>query len=57
VRWVECIEALIADGHTTFIELGPGRLIAGMMKRINKEATVICVEDCASLGAAVEALS
>lgn len=57
VRWVECIEALIAQGHTTFIELGPGRLIAGMMKRINKEATVICVEDIESLDAAVEALS
>ena len=57
VRWVECIEALIADGHTTFIELGPGKLIAGMMKRINKEATVICIEDIESLDAAVEQLS
>ncbi len=57
VRWVECIEALIAEGHTTFLELGPGRLIAGMMKRINKEARVICIEDVASLDAAVELLS
>ena len=57
VRWVECIEALIEQGHTTFIELGPGRLIAGMMKRINKEATVICVEDVESLDAAVVALT
>jgi len=57
VRWVECIEALIAEGHTTFIELGPGKLIAGMMKRINKEATVISIEDVESLDAAVEALS
>lgn len=57
VRWVECIEALIAMGHTTFIELGPGKLIAGMMKRINKEARVISIEDVASLDAAVEALS
>ncbi len=57
VRWVECIEALIEQGHTTFIELGPGRLIAGMMKRINKEATVICVEDVESLDAAVLALT
>ncbi len=57
MRWVECSAALIAGGHTTFIELGPGRLIAGMMKRINKEATVICVEDIASLDAAVVALS
>ncbi len=57
VRWVECIETLIADGHTTFIELGPGKLIAGMMKRIDKTATVICVEDIESLDVAVEALS
>jgi [acyl-carrier-protein] S-malonyltransferase len=57
VRWVECIEALISQGHTTFIELGPGKLIAGMMKRINSEVTVISVEDVASMDAAVEALS
>lgn len=57
VRWVECIEALIEQGHTTFIELGPGRLITGMMKRINREATVICVEDVESLDAAVVALT
>lgn len=57
VRWVECIEALIAEGHTTFLELGPGRLIAGMIKRINKEVKVICIEDVESLDAAVELLS
>lgn len=57
VRWVECIQALIAEGHTTFIELGPGKLIAGMMKRIDKTATVYSVEDLASLDAAVDALS
>ena len=57
VRWVECIQALIAEGHTTFNELGPGKLIAGMMKRIDKTATVISIEDLESLDAAVEALS
>jgi len=57
VRWVECIESLIDQGHTTFIEFGPGKLIAGMMKRINKEATVICIEDIESLDAAVTALT
>lgn len=57
VRWVECIEALIEQGHTTFIELGPGKLIAGMMKRINKDATVISIEDIESLDAAVAALT
>ena len=57
VRWVECIEALIDQGHTTFIELGPGKIIAGMMKRINKEVTVICIEDIESLDAAVRELT
>lgn len=57
VRWVECIEALIDQGHTTFIELGPGKLIAGMIKRINKEVTVISVEDIESLDAAVATLT
>ena len=57
VRWVECIQALVAEGHTTFIELGPGKLIAGMMKRIDKTATIYSVEDIASLDATVEALS
>lgn len=57
VRWVECMQALIAEGNTTFVELGPGKLLAGMMKRIDKSVTVIPVEDLASLDAAVEALS
>ncbi len=57
VRWTESIQALVAMGHRTFIELGPGKVIAGLVSKIEKEATVHSVEDLATLEAAVEALS
>ncbi len=57
VRWTESIQTLIAMGHRTFLELGPGKVIAGLVSKIDKETTVHSVEDLASLEAAVEALS
>jgi [acyl-carrier-protein] S-malonyltransferase len=57
VRWSESIQALAAAGHRTFLELGPGKVIAGLVSKINKDLTVHSVEDLASLEAAVEALS
>jgi [acyl-carrier-protein] S-malonyltransferase len=57
VRWTESIQLLIARGHRTFLELGPGKVIAGLISKIDKEVTVHSVEDFASLEAAVEALS
>ncbi len=57
VRWTESIQLLIACGHRTFLELGPGKVIAGLVSKIDKEVTVHSVEDLASLEAAVESLS
>ena len=57
VRWTESMQKLIADGHTTFLELGPGKVLAGLMKRIDKSVKVISVEDTQSLAAAIEELS
>ena len=57
VRWCESIQALIAMGHRTFLELGPGKVLAGLVSKINKDTTVHSVEDSASLDAVVEALS
>ena len=56
VRWTASMQKLIADGHSTFIELGPGKVLAGLMGRISKEVQVISIEDIDSLDAAVEAL-
>lgn len=57
VRWAESMAAFIADGETTFLELGPGGVLASLMKRIDRSATVISVENVDSLNAAVETLS
>ncbi len=40
VRWQQCIESMIEDGADTFIEIGPGRTLAGFMKRINRDVKV-----------------
>jgi len=57
VRWTESVQALIAMGHRTFLELGPGKVIAGLVSKIDKDAIVHSVEDLPSLEAAIEALS
>lgn len=56
VRWSDSMRLFLERGETTFLELGPGGVLAGLMKRIDKNATVISVEDADSLDAAVEAL-
>ena len=56
VRWTASMQALIAQGHTTFIELGPGKVLAGLMGRIDKSVRVISIDDMDSLHAAVAEL-
>ena len=57
VRWTESIQALVAAGHRTFLELGPGKVLAGLVAKIDPNTTVHSVEDIASLEATVDALS
>lgn len=48
VRWQQSVETMIADGVDTFIEIGPGKTLAGFIKKIDREVKVInisCVED------------
>lgn len=54
VRWTESIETLRSMGHQRFIEFGLGKIIAGMVKKIDKDAEVFSIEDIPSLEAAVE---
>jgi [acyl-carrier-protein] S-malonyltransferase len=49
VRWVECIQLLIAQGATHFIEVGPGKVISGLMRQIDRNQKALNVEDSASL--------
>ncbi len=44
VRWRESIEYMIANGTDTFIEIGPGKVLAGLIKRINKDIKVLNID-------------
>lgn len=56
VRWADSVRAMLAAGVTTFVEIGPGRVLAGLIKRVQKGATVLSVSDPESLEAAAAAL-
>ena len=49
VRWVEVVQALRARGLTHVIECGPGKVLAGMVKRIDAQAVTATLFDPASL--------
>jgi len=49
VRWVDCMERLVALGCNLFIELGPGGVLAGLLKRTCKDADVVSVNDAESV--------
>jgi [acyl-carrier-protein] S-malonyltransferase len=49
VRWVECVQAVKARGVSTLVECGPGKVLAGMTKRIDAELTGASMYDPASL--------
>ncbi len=55
VRWVETVQRLAADGVTLVVEAGPGKVLAGLSKRIDKNLESLAVYDPATLAAALEA--
>jgi [acyl-carrier-protein] S-malonyltransferase len=56
VRWTECVERLAAEGATAFVEVGPGRVLSGLARRIVADARVAAVEDPAGLDKALATL-
>ncbi|MFM7005492.1 MAG: ACP S-malonyltransferase [Limnohabitans sp.] len=57
VRWVECIRAIKAKGITTVVECGPGKVLAGLVKRIDPDMTGLPLFDPASLAEVQGALA
>lgn len=56
VKFTQAARELIADGVTTFVEVGPGNVLSGLLKRIDTSVRVISVNDSRSLEAAVNEL-
>jgi len=51
VRWSESMQLLVQQGVDTFVEAGPGKVLTGLMRQINRDAKALNVEDAASLEA------
>jgi len=57
VRWTACVQQLAAEGASTFVEVGPGRVLSGLVKRIVEDARTAAVEDPNGLDKALAALA
>jgi [acyl-carrier-protein] S-malonyltransferase len=57
VRWVQCVQAIKARGLSTLVECGPGKVLAGMVKRIDPELTGLALLDPVSLADVKTALT
>ena len=57
VRWVETVQAMAAMGVTHVVEIGPGKVLQGLVKRIAPEISALAVTDAESLKSTLEALA
>ena len=57
VKWDQCMRLLIAQGVETFIEVGPGKVLCGLMRQIDRSKTCLNVGDEASLAKTVQSFS
>jgi [acyl-carrier-protein] S-malonyltransferase len=56
VNWVGCVQALVADGAEMFVEAGPGKVLTGLLRQIDRNLKCVNVDDPASLEKALEAI-
>ena len=57
VRWEESIRELIEEGAATFVEVGPGRVLSGLLRQIDRSVHTLNVEDPKSLQATLDRLA
>ncbi len=56
VRWAQSVENLLAEGVTTFVEAGAGKILSGLVRQINRDVRCLNVEDFDSLKSSLESL-
>jgi [acyl-carrier-protein] S-malonyltransferase len=54
ILWQKCMERLLADGVEQFYEIGPGRVLTGLMKRINRKANIINISNLQMLDEVIQ---
>jgi [acyl-carrier-protein] S-malonyltransferase len=54
VKWEQSMRLLIESGAETFVEIGPGKVLCGLMRQIDRSKTCLNVADDASLAKALE---
>jgi [acyl-carrier-protein] S-malonyltransferase len=57
VKWEQCMRLLMAQGVQTFVEVGPGKVLCGLMRQIDRSKTCLNLSDESSLNKALEALA
>jgi len=57
VKWEQCMHLLIAKGVETFVEIGPGKVLCGLMRQIDRSKTCLNVSDEASLAKTLESFA
>jgi [acyl-carrier-protein] S-malonyltransferase len=57
VRWEESVRLLIDEGVNTFVEVGPGRVLTGLLRQIERSVAALNVEDEKSLAATAEKIA
>lgn len=57
VRWLESVRRLISDGHDTFVEVGPAKVLTGLMKGIDPEVRAFQTNDPAGISKVLEAVT
>ena len=54
VRWVETIQFMIANGASAFVECGPGKVLTGLLKRIDRSVAGVCIDSPDTLQKALQ---
>jgi [acyl-carrier-protein] S-malonyltransferase len=56
VRWLESVRKMIADGVTRFVEVGPGKVLSGLVRQTDREIEIFNVEDSAGIRKSLETI-
>ena len=57
MQWVRCMQTMIAAGVENFVEVGPGKVLCGLVRQIDRSKSCVNVEDDASLLKCLEKLA